>query len=137
MLHAGQAARRLVVRQLCTSRPLLRKSVTGELYAAANDGAPVVKLFTKDNCPLCDEIRAVLQRCAASEPHTLVAVDITDRDKRAWWDRYKYDIPVLHLNDAYWAKHRIEPEACAAGLAAARAGRFVAQPGEPNAQDFE
>eukprot|EP00928_Gymnodinium_smaydae_P011497 TRINITY_DN14233_c0_g1_i2.p2 TRINITY_DN14233_c0_g1~~TRINITY_DN14233_c0_g1_i2.p2 ORF type:complete len:118 (+),score=22.77 TRINITY_DN14233_c0_g1_i2:33-356(+) len=107
MLHAGQAARRLVVRQLCTSRPLLRKSVTGELYAAANDGAPVVKLFTKD------------------------------RDKRAWWDRYKYDIPVLHLNDAYWAKHRIEPEACAAGLAAARAGRFVAQPGEPNAQDFE
>ena len=30
--------------------------------------------------------------------HALDAVDITDPEHQEWWDRYKYDIPVLHVN---------------------------------------
>ena len=114
---------------------LRSQSVSGEVYAAAEAGSPVVELFTKANCPLCDEAKAVLRQCAVAEPHTLVAVDITDRDNRHWWSRYKYDIPVLRLDGAYWAKHRLEPDDCIRALRAARAGSFTAPPGEPNAQE--
>jgi len=36
-------------------------------------------------------------------------VDIIDADKTEWWDKYKYDIPVLHIDGQYWAKHRCVP----------------------------
>ena len=113
-------------------------SVSGVIYAAPRDPsssssspAPIVELFTKANCPLCDDAKAVLQQCATDVPHSLVAVDITDSENRAWWERYKYDIPVLHLDGAYWAKHRIEAGQCAQALRDARDGRFVSPAGQP------
>ena len=36
----------------------------------------------------------------------LNAVDITDDCNSDFFDRYKYDIPVVHYNGAYWFKHR-------------------------------
>ena len=77
-------------------------------------------------------------RCAASEPHSLIAVDITDEDKASWWAKYKYDIPVLHLNGQYWAKHRLEEEEAMQALRAAREGTFKPPEfGEPDAEKFE
>eukprot|EP00960_Hanusia_phi_P045877 757476-Hanusia_phi.AAC.1 len=35
-------------------------------------------------------------------------VDITDPEHENWWKRYKYDIPVLHLNGMYWTKHKLD-----------------------------
>ena len=57
-------------------------SVSGIIYAAPRGAspAPIVELFTKANCPLCDDAKAVLQQCAVDVPHSLVAVDITDLD---------------------------------------------------------
>ena len=66
-------------------------------------------------------------------PHTMQAVDITDDGHSDWWDRYKYDIPVLHLNDQYWTKHRLDADSAKVALQAAIDGSFEAQPGEPNA----
>jgi hypothetical protein len=37
-------------------------------------------------------------------------VDITDEGRGDLWDRYKYDIPILHLNEQYWTKHRLTAE---------------------------
>ena len=48
----------------------------------------------------------VLVRALDAEPHSLEAVDITDAMHKGWWDKYKYDIPVLHIDGEYWAKHR-------------------------------
>lgn len=36
-----------------------RKSVTGTVYSADDDNAPVVTLFTKDGCTLCDKVKDV------------------------------------------------------------------------------
>ena len=125
------------LRRISRTRLCERRSVSGEVYAASEADAPVVKLFTKEGCTLCDKVKDVLQQCSGDEPHTLLAVDITDADKRDWWDRYKYDIPVLHVNDAYWTKHGLtEPDAVEA-LRAAREGTFTSPRGEPNAAKYE
>lgn len=38
------------------------RSVSGEIYATSEEGAPVVKLFTKEGCTLCDKAKDVLRR---------------------------------------------------------------------------
>ena len=35
-------------------------------------------------------------------------VDITAPGNERWFERYKYDIPVLHLNGRFLAKHRLQ-----------------------------
>ena len=64
-------------------------------------------------------------------------MDITDEDKQAWWDKYKYDIPVLHINEAYWTKHRLAAEDAVKGITQAKAGSFKSPPGEPDASRLE
>jgi glutaredoxin len=116
--------------------------VTGTVYTAADDhisdNAVTVTLFTKEGCTLCDKVKDVLQEIRSTHSHTLQQQDITDDDATDWYDRYKYDIPVLHLNDVYWTKHRLTVEEAKAGLTAAFEGRFV-EPvhGEPNAKQRE
>jgi len=34
--------------------------------------------------------------------HFRVQVDITDPGNEKWWDKYKYDIPVLHVQGRYF-----------------------------------
>ncbi|XP_019372399.1 PREDICTED: glutaredoxin-like protein C5orf63 homolog [Gavialis gangeticus] len=73
---------------------------------AASTNTPVLTLFTKKPCPLCDEAKEVL------EPYKnrliLQEVDITLPDNVAWYDKYKYDIPVFHLNGQFLMKHRVD-----------------------------
>ena len=102
------------VRLLCD-----RTSVTGVIYSAPSD-KPKVTLFTKAGCTLCDVAKDVLKTTAEDRPHTLEAVDITDPEHAEWWDKYKYDIPVLHVEGKYWAKHRITVQEALDALAAAR-----------------
>eukprot|EP00537_Pseudo-nitzschia_pungens_P017882 CAMPEP_0172410678 /NCGR_PEP_ID=MMETSP1061-20121228/77005_1 /TAXON_ID=37318 /ORGANISM="Pseudo-nitzschia pungens, Strain cf. pungens" /LENGTH=257 /DNA_ID=CAMNT_0013146871 /DNA_START=231 /DNA_END=1005 /DNA_ORIENTATION=+ len=95
-----------------TSR--LLASVTGPVYDAnpktdtsnsnsnsntQNSNKVTVTLYTKEGCTLCDKVKDVLAQLR-DEPnchHALRQVDITDDDQTASWDRYKYDIPVLHI----------------------------------------
>ena len=98
------AARALQPHRSTRARALRCFSVSGPVYDG--DG-PTIELFTKAGCTLCDEATAVLASVRAVAPHTLVAVDITAEGNGEWWDRYKYDIPVLHVDGKYWAKHRV------------------------------
>jgi thiol-disulfide isomerase/thioredoxin len=101
------------------------RSVSGIIYDVEEDddttkkkssehNAIVVTLFTKEGCTLCDKVQDVLKSLRSKYPHKLVAIDITDPlYKDQWYEKYKYDIPVLHVYDdtsVYWAKHRITPE---------------------------
>jgi glutaredoxin len=113
-----------------------RASVSGVLYSGPAD-APTVQMYTKAGCTLCDVAKDVLVRAADEFPHTLVAVDITDLDNAAWWAKYKYDIPVLHIDNHYWAKHRITLEESMEALQSAQEGQFETQPGEPDAAQLE
>jgi hypothetical protein len=49
----------------------------------------------------------------------------------------RYDIPVLHINDIYWTKHRLAIEDALAGIAEARTGNFSVRLGEPDASRLE
>jgi Glutaredoxin-like domain (DUF836) len=87
---------------------------------------------------LCDKAKDVLKAIQPQHPHSLWQVDITDREHREWWDRYKYDIPVLHINDLYWTKHRLDMDQAVEALTqASREGTFEARPGQPNAAAME
>ncbi|KAG5834121.1 glutaredoxin-like protein C5orf63 homolog isoform X2 [Anguilla anguilla] len=66
---------------------------------------PVLTLFTKDPCPLCDEAKEVLE--PYKQRFVLQEVDITRPENSVWYDRYKYDIPVFHLNGQFLMMHRV------------------------------
>ncbi|XP_017928417.1 glutaredoxin-like protein C5orf63 homolog isoform X3 [Manacus vitellinus] len=67
---------------------------------------PVLTLFTKKPCPLCDEAKEVLE--PYKRRFILQEVDITLPENSAWNDKYKYDIPVFHLNGKFLMKHRVD-----------------------------
>jgi glutaredoxin len=98
---------------------------------------PNVTLFTKGGCTLCDKVKDVLESIRTDHPHSLYAIDITDNDKTHWFDKYKYDIPVLHMNGIYWAKHRLTIDDATAGLMEASNGQFTPRGGEPDASRLE
>jgi glutaredoxin len=122
-------------------------SVSGIIYSDDDDSrtamdparrSVVVTLFTKEGCTLCDQVQAILQATRAKYPHSLVAVDITDPVHREeeWFERYQFDIPVLHIDGAYWTKHRLTAAEAECALAAATRGAAVVPIGgaEPDAR---
>jgi len=110
------------------------QSVTGSVYV--NENGPVVTLFTKEGCTLCDKVKDVLKTLDHSEyPHTLEQVDIND--EKEVFDKYKYDIPVLHLDHQYWTKHRLTKEEAKQAFENVSKGTFESPPGEPNAAAME
>lgn len=133
LLSASSRALLFAGRQRCR---FLAASVSGVIYSA--DEAPKIELYTKEGCTLCDDAVAVLKQC--TEPHTLELVDITEDQEI--FDAYKYDIPVLHVDGVYFAKHRITTAEAEATLREAkdlkRDGRpFNERPGRPDAKRLE
>lgn len=114
-----------------------RTSVTGMIYGENAEDNPTIQLFTKEGCTLCDKAKDVLQSVREAQPHSLEAVDITDPDKQNFFDMYKWDIPVLHINGLYWTKHRLTSDEAVEALTKAREGNFEVQIGQPNAAEME
>lgn len=71
------------------SLPTTRRgaSVTGTVYEAVQPDAPVVTLFTKEGCTLCDKVKDVLVDLRESHDHVLRQVDITDEAHSEWFDK--------------------------------------------------
>ncbi|XP_064258816.1 glutaredoxin-like protein C5orf63 homolog [Passer domesticus] len=78
----------------------------GRQLCSASTTKPVLTLFTKKPCPLCDEAKEVLE--PYKRRFILQEVDITLPENSAWYDKYKYDIPVFHLNGKFLMKHRVD-----------------------------
>ncbi|XP_051539549.1 glutaredoxin-like protein C5orf63 homolog [Myxocyprinus asiaticus] len=66
---------------------------------------PVLTLFTKNPCPLCEEAKEALE--PFKHRFHLQQVDITLPENSVWLDRYRYDIPVFHLNGQFLMMHRV------------------------------
>lgn len=64
--------------------------------------------FTKDECPLCDAAKFVIDRVSHQFVFELEVIDITQPDNAGWFERYKNDIPVLHIDDEERFKHRVD-----------------------------
>jgi len=69
---------------------------------------PVLTLYTKHICPLCDEAKAVLENY--KHRFQLEEVDIKAKGNETWFDKYRYEIPVFHLNGSFLMKHRVNEE---------------------------
>merc|ERR1712142_494349 len=96
-----QGMHRLVARRLSqTQRPV---QLLQRLFCQKT--LPILTLFTKDPCPLCDEAKVVLE--PYKHRYVFQQVDITLPENKVWYERYKYDIPVFHLNGRFLMMHRV------------------------------
>ncbi|XP_039614965.1 glutaredoxin-like protein C5orf63 homolog isoform X1 [Polypterus senegalus] len=69
---------------------------------------PVLTLFTKNPCQLCNEAKEVLE--PYKHRFVLQEVDIMLPDNSVWLQRYKYNIPVFHLNGQFLMMHRVQTD---------------------------
>jgi hypothetical protein len=46
--------------------------------------------------------------CDSLQDMTVTEVDIKRVDNAKWFDLYKYDVPVLHVNDQFAMKHKFD-----------------------------
>ncbi|XP_076218307.1 glutaredoxin-like protein C5orf63 homolog isoform X2 [Aptenodytes patagonicus] len=81
-------------------------SPLGRQLSSASANKPVLTLFTKKPCPLCDEAKEALE--PYKRRFILQEVDITLPENSAWYDKYKYDIPVFHFNGKFLMKHQVD-----------------------------
>ena len=65
----------------------------------------IIEIFSKENCQLCDEAKSVIKKVKMSIEFDFIEIDIT-KDKEIF-EKYKYDIPVIHLNGVIAFKHRL------------------------------
>eukprot|EP01134_Creolimax_fragrantissima_P003680 CFRG3680T1 len=92
-------------------RPALR------LLMARKVLLPRMTLFGKANgCSLCEDAKDVLRSVEDVAPHSVQFVDITDPGEEEYFEEYKWDIPVLHLNGKEIMRHRINPDKLIAAI---------------------
>lgn len=68
---------------------------------------PVLTLFTKDHCELCDKAKASISHL--SDQFILQEVDITAPGNEKWFELYRYEIPVFFLGRQFFSKNTIDP----------------------------
>lgn len=69
---------------------------------------PTLTLYTKNPCPLCDELVEELQPFLHRV--RLEKVDITRMENLKYLKLYRYDIPVLHFNGEFLCMHRLDAQ---------------------------
>jgi len=67
---------------------------------------PVLTLFTKEECQLCEEaleeLRPFLHQVLLRE------VDIEEEGREEEYNKFRYEIPVFFLNNKFLCKNRID-----------------------------
>jgi glutaredoxin len=70
------------------------------------------RLFSSPQCTLCVPVKDLLNSFIMEHPKkfSLEVVDITKRENREWFSKFKHDIPVVYLDGKEIARHRLEPK---------------------------
>lgn len=63
--------------------------------------------FTKPDCTLCRGALYVIERVRTDISFELESVNIAAAGEEKWFELYKHDIPVVHLNGKEIFRHRI------------------------------
>lgn len=61
-----------------------------------------LSLFSKDQCGLCDNAKFVMEKVTSLDEFKKIhyeTVDINKTENKEWWDKYCFDIPVLHIEN--------------------------------------
>jgi len=64
-----------------------------------------VKVYSKDDCCLCDDVKEVLKKVQSDISFEIVKVDITKDSKL--FEEYKEQIPVVFINGKKAFKYRM------------------------------
>ncbi len=65
----------------------------------------LVELYSKDDCHLCDEAQAVLEKVRKEIPFQLRIIKLMPGEEN--FEEFKEDFPVIHINKRFAFKHRI------------------------------
>ncbi len=82
---------------------------------------PTLTLYTKPDCPLCDEARSALERVRARVPFELAVLDITSDSEL--FDRYGERIPVVLVDGTQAFEYVVDEGELEARLSAAGVAR--------------
>ena len=85
---------------------------------ASSETRPVLTLFTKENCQLCDE--ALDQLGPDLRNVKLELIDIEEEGREADYDKFRYEIPVFFFNKKFLCKNKIDLEKFHEAVAAHR-----------------
>jgi glutaredoxin len=75
---------------------------------------PALTLYSRPGCHLCEEMKAVVDRVAASRPFTMEVVDISS--DASLEREFGLEIPVLFVDGRKVAKYRVTEQARARAL---------------------
>jgi glutaredoxin len=87
----------------------------------------IVRIYSKPNCCLCDQAKAVLERVRERLPFELVEEDI--RANPETFAAWRYDIPVVIIDGRDTFKLRLEEAEVEASIRRAISGTPVAPSG--------
>ncbi|KAL4227417.1 hypothetical protein ACF0H5_012860 [Mactra antiquata] len=99
---------------ILSSNVCLQSNIEIRIYSTSNKTLPILYLFTKDECTLCDDAVEALK--PYMDRFVLEKVDIELPENEHWHDLYKYDIPVFHIYEEFLFKHRVDFDALEKGL---------------------
>lgn len=68
---------------------------------------PLVELFSKPDCHLCDDVKALLRSLQSVHPFTLREINIAEQTELL--AQYGEEIPVVFINGRKAFKYRVEP----------------------------
>lgn len=112
VLNLGGSALLLPANQMLPPRLYHRfgSQLAGQLRAPtirplrrASSSTPEITFFTRKNCGLCQEAAEVLKSLNLSY-HTV------DIDSDSKWEKYTFDVPVLHIGNELAMMHRFDRE---------------------------
>ena len=90
----------------------LREDGGGDFYRRTEDGRLAIAgprditLYTRKDCHLCDDAKAVISSLLPEFGATLREVDIDDNPMLR--ERYTNDVPVIFLGSQMFAQHRLD-----------------------------
>ncbi|KAJ2525980.1 hypothetical protein EV175_007697, partial [Coemansia sp. RSA 1933] len=68
----------------------------------------MLTMFTHNQCQLCIDAKEALKLVQQQVPFNFKEVDIRKPGNEAWFEEYKYDIPVIHVNNEFLLWHRVD-----------------------------
>jgi glutaredoxin len=74
----------------------------------------LVELYSKDDCHLCEDAKAVLQSVQKQIPFSLKEIVLLPGE--AYYNEYTELVPVVHINGVFTFKYRVNEHALTAKL---------------------
>ncbi len=71
-------------------------------------GKPLVTIYTRPDCHLCDEAKQAIKTAQCADEYTLQEINIESNSNLL--RRYQYDIPVITINGVETFRHRLTAE---------------------------